>query len=259
MLMTVLQLVLLFIVLYMLAPFVITRICGLVVVRKGRATSQVAFTFDDGPNPIYTPRLLDLLQAHGVKATFFVLGSQAEKYPDIIRRMHQEGHQIGIHNYTHTSNWVMTPREVRQEQIERSADIVHQITGERPTSYRPPWGIMNLGDLFNAGFRKSYRTVLWSVMVRDWKRSTTAERLRTKLLRKIKPGSIIVLHDCGETMGADMDAPQHMLEGLELVLHDIHMKGYTCVRVDEMLDQSWKENYQLDPAMMKKRYKSTIH
>jgi peptidoglycan/xylan/chitin deacetylase (PgdA/CDA1 family) len=258
MLLTALQLVVLFIVLYMLAPFMITRICGLVVVRRGKAARQVAFTFDDGPNPTYTPRLLDLLQAHDVKATFFVLGSQAEKYPEIIKRMHQEGHQIGIHNYSHTANWVMTPGVVRQEQVERTADIVQQITGERPTSYRPPWGIMNLGDLFNFGFRKSYRIVLWSVMVRDWKRSTTAERLRHRLLRKIKPGSIVLLHDCGETLGADEDAPQQMLEGLQDVLEEVRLKGYKCLRIDEMTDKEREKNYQIDSAIVKKQYKSTM-
>ncbi|MFD0617720.1 polysaccharide deacetylase family protein [Paenibacillus sp. GCM10027629] len=261
MLMTVLQLVILFIVIYMLAPFVITRICGLVVVRRGKATRQVAFTFDDGPNPTYTPRLLDLLQAHGVKATFFVLGSEAEKYPDIIQRMHQEGHQIGIHNYTHTTNWVMTPGEVKREQVDMSADIVERIIGERPTCYRPPWGILNLGDLFSFRSRSGYRIVLWSVMVGDWKRSTTAERLRSKLMRRITPGAIVVLHDSGETFGADAGAPLQMIAGLDAVLKEVRLQGYACVRVDEMLDPYWRTRYQIGAGapIMKKSYKSTIH
>ncbi|WJH35220.1 polysaccharide deacetylase family protein [Paenibacillus sp. CC-CFT747] len=78
------------------------------VIRQG-GKGQIALTFDDGPDPVYTPRLLDLLKERGIRATFFVLGSKAEKHPDLIRRMHEEGHQIGIHNYTHLSNWLMTP------------------------------------------------------------------------------------------------------------------------------------------------------
>jgi len=259
MFMTALQFVILFIVLYTLVPFVITRICGLVVVRRGKANRQVAFTFDDGPNPTYTPKLLDMLQEHGVKATFFVLGSQAEKYPEVIQRMHQEGHQIGIHNYTHTSNWVMTPGEVLREQIDISADIIERITGERPTFYRPPWGILNLGDLFNFRLRNTYRIVLWSVIVGDWKRSTTAERLRSKLMRRITPGAIVVLHDSGDTLGADTDAPQQMIAGLNAVLKEVQEQGYTCVRVDEMLDPSERVKYRIEAPMMKKSYKSTIH
>jgi len=258
---TALQFVILFIVIYMMVPFVITRICGLVVVRRGKATNQVAITFDDGPNPTYTPILLDMLRTHGVKATFFVLGSEAEKYPDIIRRMHREGHQIGIHNYTHTPNWAMTPGEVLREQVEMSADIVERITGERPTCYRPPWGILNLGDLFNFRKRSGYRVVLWSVMVGDWKRSTTAERLRSKLMRRITPGAIVVLHDSGETFGADADAPLQMIAGLDAVLKEVLQQGYACVRVDEMVDPYWRTRYQVDAGatIMKKSYKSTIH
>ncbi|WP_314589658.1 polysaccharide deacetylase family protein [Paenibacillus terrigena] len=261
MLVTVLQLVVLFLVMYMLVPFVLTRICGLIVVRRGKASRQLAITFDDGPNPIYTPKLLDMLQAQGVRATFFVLGGEAEKYPDIIRRMHQEGHQIGIHNYTHTTNWVMTPGEVMREQVEHSADIIERITGERPTCYRPPWGILNLGDLFRFRWNNKYRIILWSVMVGDWKRSTTAERLRRKLMRRITPGAIVVLHDSGETFGADADAPLQMIAGLESVLQEVKQQGYACVRVDEMLDPYWRTKYRVraGAAIMKETYKPTIH
>ncbi|MCR8643355.1 polysaccharide deacetylase family protein [Paenibacillus sp. N1-5-1-14] len=256
--MSVLQLVVLGIVLYMLIPFVITRICGLVVIRRGKAARQVAFTFDDGPNPTYTPRLLDLLHVHGVKATFFVLGKEAEKYPDVIRRMHQEGHQIGIHNYTHTSNWIMTPGEIKRGQIDITADILERITGERPTFYRPPWGLLNLGDLFNYHLRSTYRIVLWSVIVGDWKRSTTAERLRSKLLGRIKPGAIVVLHDSGKTLGADADAPLQMIAGLDAVLMEVHQQGYSCVRVDEMLEPSERDRYREGTSTTKKSYKSSV-
>jgi peptidoglycan/xylan/chitin deacetylase (PgdA/CDA1 family) len=108
------------------------------VFHKGTSKNQVAFTFDDGPHPRYTPELLDLLQDYQVKATFFVLGSQADLHPDLIRRMHREGHQIGIHNYNHTSNWLMLPWTVRRDHMERTADIIESIIGKRPDHYRPP-------------------------------------------------------------------------------------------------------------------------
>ncbi len=224
--------VLLLIFIYMALPFFMTRICGIGVFRKGKHAAQVAFTFDDGPDPRYTPQLLDLLQEHGIKATFFVLGCKAEKYPELMRRIYREGHQIGIHNYTHLPNWLMTPRQVRRQHVDRSADIVERITGERPAFYRPPWGILNAGDFLF--LRKSYRLVLWSVMGWDWKRDTDADRLKRRLIKKIKPGSVVLLHDSGDTIGADEAAPQQMLEGLQDVLKELRLKGYQCVRADEL-------------------------
>ncbi|MCE5168861.1 polysaccharide deacetylase family protein [Paenibacillus profundus] len=226
---------LLFIFIYMVIPFIITRICGMGVFRKGKHGAQIAFTFDDGPDPLYTPKLLDLLQEHGVKATFFVLGSKAEKYPELTRRIYREGHQIGIHNYTHLPNWLMTPWHVRQQHVERSADIVERIIGERPAFYRPPWGILNAGDLLY--LRKSYRIVLWSVMGWDWKRAVDADQLARRLMKNIKPGSIVLLHDSGDTIGADEAAPQQMLEGLQDILKELRLKGYQCVRADELQER----------------------
>ncbi|WP_340005705.1 polysaccharide deacetylase family protein [Paenibacillus sp. FSL K6-0276] len=223
------------IILYMIVPFVTTRILGWGVVSRGNAAKEVAFTFDDGPDPCYTPQVLDLLKEHDVKATFFVLGKKAEQFPDLIQRMHREGHQIGIHNYTHTSNWCYLPWTNRRKQVDRTADIVKRITGERPIFYRPPWGLLNLGDLVL--IRRSYRIVLWSVMVGDWKASVSAAQLKHDLLKKIKPGSIIVLHDNGDTPGADREAPLNMVTGLEEVLKEIPRRGLKGLRVDELLDK----------------------
>lgn len=218
---------------YMIAPFILTRICNWGVFTKGKSSTGFALTFDDGPDPNYTPELLDLLKSYDAKATFFVLGAKAEKYPELIERMHREGHQIAIHNYVHEANWFMSPWTVRREQIERTADVVERITGERPTYYRPPWGLLNLGDLVLT--RKSYRLVLWSVMVGDWRITCSSKELTARLLGKIRPGSIVVLHDSGDTLGADIEAPRQMLEGLGEVMREIQLRGWTCLRTDELL------------------------
>ncbi|NRG00132.1 polysaccharide deacetylase family protein [Paenibacillus dendritiformis] len=228
-------LILVLIVFYMGLPFIITRICGIGVLRKGKPAARIALTFDDGPDPRYTPQLLDLLQEHGAKATFFVLGSKAEQYPDLTRRIYLEGHQLGIHNYSHLPNWLMSPWQVRERHVERTADIVERLVGERPVCYRPPWGMMNGGDWFL--LRKTYRIVLWSVMGWDWMRGTDAGRLTRRLLRNIKPGSIVLLHDSGDTAGADEDAPRQMLKSLREVLAKLRLQGYRCVRVDELQGQ----------------------
>lgn len=225
-----------FVTIYMVIPYFITRIFGFGVFSKGRKGKQIAFTFDDGPDPRYTPELLELLQRNNMKATFFVLGSKAEKYPELIRHIHEEGHQIGIHNYTHNANWFMTPWKVKRMQVERTADIVEQIIGERPTYYRPPWGILNMGDFIT--LRKSYRIILWSVMARDWNEKVGADKLKRTLIKNIKPGSIILLHDSGDTPGADEGAPRNMLQGLAGAIEHIHARGYKAVRIDQLMDKT---------------------
>ncbi|MNJ53979.1 Peptidoglycan-N-acetylmuramic acid deacetylase PdaC [compost metagenome] len=216
---------------YMFLPSLITRLLGLGVFRKGKVKNQVAFTFDDGPHPQYTPKLLDLLEQYQAKASFFVLGSQAEKYPELIRRMHREGHQIGIHNYSHTSNWMMLPGTIRREHLDRSANVIESIIGTRPSYYRPPWGLINLFDFFRY---KQYRIALWSIMGGDWSRRVSRTRLKSTLLSRITDGSVVLLHDSGETAGAHPEAPYIMLQALEEVLSQLQTKNMEFVRLDEM-------------------------
>ncbi|OAB44723.1 polysaccharide deacetylase family protein [Paenibacillus glacialis] len=231
---------------YMMIPVIMSRVFGLGVYKRGRQAQQaeVAFTFDDGPDPRYTPELLDLLKQYDVLATFFVLGSKAEQYPHLIRRIHDEGHQIGIHNYIHKCNLIIFPWKIKRQHINRTADIIEGIIGERPSSYRPPWGVLNLGDLFL--LRKSYYIVLWSVMGWDWKRQENSQKLIDRLLRKIKPGSIVLLHDSGDTTGADEDAPRQMLEGLRIVLQELKPKQYSYVRTDTLLKKRVAKGYPID-------------
>lgn len=216
---------------YAIIPGTVSFIIGAGIFKKGNTKHQIAFSFDDGPNPEHTPRLLELLMKHHIKATFFVLGSKAEQHPELILRMHQEGHLIGIHNYKHRSNWTMTPWEVSRHMF-KTADIVEGITGVRPTYYRPPWGLLNVFDLF----KSKYNIVLWSLMVGDWNSRHGSEKIKERLQRGLKGGSIVLLHDSGDTLWADNDAPIHMIEALEDVLAGVQKAGYQCVRVDEIIE-----------------------
>ncbi|WP_042122009.1 polysaccharide deacetylase family protein [Paenibacillus senegalensis] len=224
--------VLIFTSLYMLLPWIITRIMGIGVVRRFQGNRQLALTFDDGPHPEYTPQLLDLLKKHNMKATFFVLASRAEQYPELLLRMHEEGHQIGVHNYDHKSNWLMLPWNVKRRQVDRSADIIERITGCRPTCYRPPWGMLNLTDLF---LLKDYTIVLWSVMTGDWRSKVAEKRLKNSMLEGLKDGAIVLLHDSGDTLGANRDAPRYMLQALEEVLEELQRQSWATVRIDELM------------------------
>lgn len=213
---------------YTVIPTILIRTFGLGV-HKAREGEGIALTFDDGPDPEFTPQLLDLLDRYHIKATFFVLGSKAEQYPYLIRRMHNEGHLIGIHNYSHRSNAIMSPWKVRL-QLKHAVRTIENITGATPLHYRPPWGVFNIFDIL---LFTRFRVVLWSLIVRDWVSTGSAEKIRDRLLSNYKNGDIIVLHDSGDTLGADADAPTFMLLALQALLDQAVREGYEFVRIDE--------------------------
>ena len=216
---------------YALLPALISRIFGFRVFMRGRAEREIALTFDDGPDPVYTPQLLDLLKRFEARCTFFLVGSHAERHPDIVARIHREGHVIGIHNYVHHSNWLMRPKTVKK-QILRTSEAIKRIAGVRPVYYRPPWGIVNLFDYRRLGH---LQIVLWTSIFGDWRLRVGAEKLYRRMRQKLKPGEVFVLHDCGRTFGADEDAPGEMIKALERVLEDGRTAGYRFVGIDEMI------------------------
>jgi peptidoglycan-N-acetylglucosamine deacetylase len=224
---------------YWIIPEILTYVLGCSVFRKSIRCRGVALTFDDGPDPVYTPRLLDLLKEFQLKATFFVLSSKAEQYPDLILRMHDEGHLIGIHNYVHRANWVMTPWAARR-QLNHSAAILQNITGVRPVYFRPPWGLLNFFDLF---LPKEFQIVLWSIMVGDWRRRGGSEKIKNRLLRKIKEGAVILLHDNGETWGANPDAPNFTIKALRELLQEGLLQNHTWLRIDELIQKERTQSH----------------
>ncbi|MFD1887554.1 polysaccharide deacetylase family protein [Paenibacillus wenxiniae] len=219
---------------YAFIPGLISRLFGYRVFQRGDSETAFALTFDDGPDPIYTPLLLDLLKKYGAKATFFVVGRHAELYPDIVRRMHEEGHQIGIHNYIHRANWLMSPAAVRR-QIYLTQHIIYNITGQRPLYYRPPWGIVNQSDLSP---NSQYDIVLWSSLFGDWRKRVGRQKLAARMLRKLRGGEIMLLHDCGNTWGANRDAPAEMLAALEYVLQEAQQRGLEAVTIGSLMEGS---------------------
>lgn len=220
--------------LYAFIPGLITRLFGFRVFRRGVGMNDFALTFDDGPDPVYTAQLLDLLKKYEAKATFFVVGSNAEKHPQLIKRMHEEGHLIGIHNYVHKTNWLMGPAAVKK-QIQRTNKIIYDIIGSNTHYYRPPWGIVNLFDFAR---RNETQIVLWSSMFGDWRQRLGADRLTERMLKKLKGGEVFLLHDCGNTLGANAQAPKEMLAALERVLQEAGKRGLGTIRIDDMIQRS---------------------
>lgn len=220
-----------FLTIYAFIPGFISRVFGFRVFRRGLAKRELALTFDDGPDPVYTPQLLDTLNRYDAKATFFVVGAHAEKNPELIRRMHEEGHVIGIHNYVHRSNWVMSPWTVKRH-VRRTSQIIEDLTGTKPPFYRPPWGIVNVFDFAHL---RQMNIVLWTKMFGDWKKKVGADNLYRKMRENLYPGQVFLLHDRGDTFGADEEAPAHTIAAVERILEDSRELGLKFVTVDELM------------------------
>lgn len=201
---------------YTVLPNAAMRKWGIGIVKNVRETSAIALTFDDGPDPVYTERLLTLLKTYDVRATFFVVGEKVERYPHIVRQMAQEGHVIGIHHHRHISSWLLGPFALKR-QLVKCEEAIAAVTGERPYFYRPPWGHLNFASLFAA---RNYKIVMWSHILGDWKSETAELHLLDKLRNARSSGSIIVLHDSGDTFGAEEEAPGFMLDSLEVFLKE---------------------------------------
>lgn len=244
--------------LYAFIPGLISRLFGFRVFRRGIADDKFALTFDDGPDPIYTPQLLDLLQQYNAKATFFVVGSNAEKHPEIIKRMHEEGHLIGVHNYNHKTNWLMWPKTVRKH-FNRTDQIIYQATGVHTQYYRPPWGIVNL---FDYAKKNETQIVLWSAIFNDWRRRVGAKRLFKRMMKKLKGGEVFLLHDCGDTLGADSEAPREMMIALERVLQEAESRGIESIRIDDLIQLTERNRGRAGASVAKDLrvswFKSTI-
>lgn len=215
---------------YAFLPGLISRMFGFRAFKRGRVKSEIALTFDDGPDPRYTPLLLDLLKRYDARATFFVVGAHAEKHPELLQRMHEEGHVIGIHNYEHKTNWLMRPKKVKWH-IQRTQEVIKDATGQDAIYYRPPWGIVNAFD-YSPGH---LQIILWSGIFGDWRFKVGADRLRQRMMKKMRPGEVLLLHDCGVTPGADENAPENMLKALEGYLEEGERRGFRFVGIDEMI------------------------
>jgi peptidoglycan/xylan/chitin deacetylase (PgdA/CDA1 family) len=203
-----------------------------VVDRLASDAPVVALTFDDGPDPVVTPRILDLLAAHGARATFFVLGERAARHPDVIRRIHREGHTVGTHTQRHLLRFHFArPRFVRRE-IEDAVDVVAGILPVRPALFRPPQGLRTPN--FASGWRlvrtRGLTCVTWSVRALD-SLPTTADAIVGRVAHRLAPGAIVALHD-GTGLGGGRDrAPT--LAALPRILAACQARGLRCVALGE--------------------------
>lgn len=180
---------------------------------------KAALTFDDGPHPVYTPMMLDVLKEKNVKATFFLLGEQVEQYPEIVKRMSEEGHLIGNHSYKHEQ---LSKLSVEQAcaKVNRTNELIKSITGNSPEYIRPPFG--DWKDKLDC--QVNMIEVLWDVDTLDWS-SQNKEKVINKVVTKVEEGDIILMHDSYETT---VTATAEIIDRLE-------KEGYEFVTVEELI------------------------
>ena len=188
----------------------------------------VALTFDDGPDPLYTGFLLDVLKTKNVKATFFILGSNATQSPDLLKRISAEGHEIGNHGYSHSYTSSQFIRE-----LERTDEVVFKVIQQHTRFYRPPGGIVSK-SVVEGVKNKGHVLTLWSIDSKDWRNPGPA-RIVQNVVNSSFPGAIILLHDGGEKR-------EQPIQALSSIIEQLKQQGYRFVTVSEL------KNYESNTA-----------
>jgi peptidoglycan/xylan/chitin deacetylase (PgdA/CDA1 family) len=198
------------------------------ILNGSSAQREVALTFDDAPDAVFTPQVLDALRKAGVKATFFVIGNRAEAHPDIMKRMVREGHAVGNHSYSHANLPKLSDRTFREE-VSRTDKILRGFTGSTPTLIRPPYGNTNETQI-NWLHSQHKKIVGWNVDSLDWK-GLSVKQVSTNVLAHVKPGSIILQHAAGGT-GEDLSGT---VKAIPEIVAKLKQDGVRFVTVPDLL------------------------
>jgi peptidoglycan-N-acetylglucosamine deacetylase len=184
----------------------------------------IAMTFDDGPHPSFTPRLLDILRQRGIRATFYVVGNRCTEYASVMRKIAADGHEFGNHTWTHPMSPSRWGRGNLEPEIQRTHDIIVKVAGTAPKTYRPPGGSVTPAQMDWLLADYGYPTILWAVDPLDWK-DRNAPLVTRRILSSTKAGDIVLAHDIHRTT---VDAMPGTLDGL---LAD----GFRFVTVAELI------------------------
>lgn len=191
----------------------------------------VALTFDDGPYENSTSMILDILKENNVRATFFVVGMFAEKRPNIVKREAEEGHTVGNHSMWHWSGLHEKDQKYISDEFKKANDIIENITGVRPKYVRPPYGSVS-DNLINAAKENDMKVILWSIDTKDWDINTSSSTIVSKILSKVKSGSIIIFHD-GRADAVDYSRI-NTIEALPIIIRELKKQGYYFATIDEI-------------------------
>jgi peptidoglycan-N-acetylglucosamine deacetylase len=183
----------------------------------------LAMTFDDGPSVDYTPRLLDMLKARHIKATFFLVGKNVQAHPELVRRIIAEGHEVGNHTWDHPQLSKLSDAQATDE-IEKTQDAIRAACGVTPSLLRPPYGALNKPEHIWIPQELKLNVIYWTVDTEDWKRPGAAA-ITQRVLSGAKPGAIVLQHDIHSQT---IDAMPAALDGLIA-------KGYRLVTVSQLI------------------------
>ena len=189
----------------------------------------IAMTFDDGPSDKLTPRLLNLLAAHHIKATFFVIGQNVVEHPEIVQRAAREGHEIGNHSWSHPNLGKMSDEGVRRE-LQKTEDAIKSATGARPTLLRPPYGSISARQKKWIHDEFGYQIILWDVDPLDWKRPGPAV-VCNRIIKETRAGSIVLSHDIHPGT----------IEAMPSTFDQLEAKGFKFVTVSELIAKAVPE------------------
>jgi peptidoglycan-N-acetylglucosamine deacetylase len=198
--------------------------------RGSRKRAEVALTFDDGPQPEHTRRILAILQRAGVKATFFVIGRKVDEHPEVAAEIVKQGHAIALHGHGHDRLLALRTAGRVVDDLLKTQEAVRKATGQVPMLFRPPVGITS--PRIDEAVRKlGLTTVAWSVKGMDGIAGARADKVAWRIARKVRPGSIVLMHDALERS----DGEPASVAALPAVLAAIHEKGLKVVPLEELL------------------------
>lgn len=196
---------------------------------KRNDQNSIALTFDDGPHPKQTYKILEILEKYDIKATFFVVGINAKNYPEPLKLIAQKGHEIGNHTYSH--RYVKgKDADVIAKDLELCKNTIYDICGATTVVFRAPGGLMDEISVSNSEVFEDYNIIYWSIDTKDWDHRTPNE-ISNYVLSNIKSGDIILMHDY---IGYNTPTP----EALEIIIPELLNRGFNFVTVSELINQS---------------------
>jgi len=205
------------------------QLFGRCIHRINTSEKIIALTFDDGPS-LYTEEILHILRLHNIQATFFLLGKHAEQFPNLVKQIYKEGHDIGNHSYSHESLIFKSFTFIRKE-IEMTDQIIKQSGYERTIHFRAPYGRKLIG-LPWVLYQSNRPHILFDVIPDDWA-SPGVSTIVHRVLTQVKPGSIILCHDGnGDNMGQDRS---QTVEAIPIIIQKLVANGYRFVTISELL------------------------
>lgn len=181
-------------------------------------SNAIAVTFDDGPSP-HTLEVLDVLKKHNAKATFFCIGKQIEKHPEILKRLYDEGHAVGNHSYSHANTFPILNVKKMTAELEKTGQLIESTTGQKSLLFRPPFGVTN-PRIAKAVKELNLLTIGWSIRSYDTV-SKNEKNIANRILRKLKPGAIVLFHDNLPYTAATLDKVLAGASAQKLICIDI--------------------------------------